>query len=426
MKLVVEGSILKGLVKIPASKSHTIRAVAIASLAEGRSVINSPLSSSDTMSAVKAYRCLGVPISTEGDNWIVDGCGGAWTIPDDVIDVGNSGTTMCIALGSSALIKEGYVVLTGDYQIRKRPLGPLIKSLNDIGANVVSTRNNNLPPVVVKGRIKGGQTSVEAVSSQYLTSILINAPLADDETVVDVPLLYEKPYVEMTLAWLKEHNINVNYDNEFKKFTIPGKQKYKTVNKQIPGDFSSATFFLCAGAMPNNEVLIQGLDINDTQGDKLVLEYLQKMGAEIRLMSNGIHVSAKQLKGAEIDLNATPDALPMMAVLSCFALGKTRLYNVPQARLKETDRISVMREELTKLGANIKELPDGLEIEESHMFPGEVNGHGDHRVVMALAIAGTILKGTTIIDGYEAVDVTFPTFLDTLKSIGGNAYIVNE
>lgn len=424
MKLVVEGSNLKGSVKIPGSKSHTIRAVSIASLAEGKSIIQSPLSSSDTLSAVKAYRCLGVDISFEQENWVVEGKGGLWNIPDDVIDVGNSGTTMCIALGSSALVNEGAIVLTGDHQIRRRPLGPLINALNDLGANVMSTRNNNLPPVVVQGRIKGGKTSVEAISSQYLTSILINAPLADNETVVDVPLLYERPYVEMTLAWLNEHDIQVNYDNEFKHFIIPGGQKYKTVNKQIPGDFSSATFFLCAGALPDNEVLCLGLDVNDTQGDKLVLEYLKQMGANISIKDNGIHVSAQQLKGAEIDLNATPDALPMMAVLSCFASNKTRLYNVPQARLKETDRISVMREELSKLGAKINELPDGLEIEESHMHSGYVNGHGDHRVVMALAIAGTMLNGTTIIDGYEAVDVTFPTFLESLKSIGGNAHVI--
>ncbi|MGC9054543.1 MAG: 3-phosphoshikimate 1-carboxyvinyltransferase, partial [Candidatus Hydrogenedens sp.] len=343
MKLVVEGSNLKGSVKIPGSKSHTIRAVAIASLAEGKSIIKSPLFSSDTLSSVKVYRSLGVQISFEEDRWIVEGPGGLWDIPDDVVDVGNSGTTMCIAMGSSALIQKGTVVLTGDHQIRRRPLGPLINALNELGANVMSTRNNNLPPIVIQGRIKGGKTSVKAISSQYLTSILINAPMADTETIVDVPLLYERPYVEMTLAWLKEHGIQIIYDAEFKNFVIPGKQKYKTVNKHIPGDFSSATFFLSAGALPNNEVLCLGLDINDTQGDKLVLEYLKRMGANINIKDNGIQVSSRQLIGAEIDLNATPDALPMMAGLSCFASGKTRLYNVPQARLKETDRISVMK-----------------------------------------------------------------------------------
>jgi len=427
MKLIVEGSNLRGSVKIPASKSHTIRAVAISSLAEGKSMIKYPLASADTMSAVETYRCLGVHIVTENDQWIVEGKGGKWEIPDNVIDVGNSGTTMCIALGSSALIEQGLIVMTGDYQIRRRPVGPLIGSLNNLGAKVVSTRNNDLPPIVIQGKIRGGNTSIKAMSSQYLTSLLINTPLAENNTDIDVPLLYEKPYVDMTVNWLKEHGIQLQYDNEYKHVTIPGYQKYETVNKQIPGDFSSATFFLSAGALPDNEVICQGLDINDTQGDKAVLQYLKQMGADVTVEDDGgIKVSAKQLKGCDIDLNATPDALPMMAVLACFASGKTRLLNVPQARLKETDRISVMREELSKLGAKIKELPDGLEIEESSMIPGNVDGHGDHRVVMALAIAGTMLPGTTIIDGYESVNITFPTFLDCLQKIGGNARILED
>lgn len=424
MQLYIEGSNLKGTVKIPGSKSHTIRAVAIASLAEGESIIKFPLHSQDTLSAVNAYRSLGVDITTEENRWTVHGKGGVWDIPQDVIDVGNSGTTMCIILGSSALINEGMIVITGDTQVRKRPIGPLINSLNDLGANIISTRKNNLPPVVVQGKLRGGQTALEAISSQYLSSLLINTPLAENETTIDILLLNERPYVEMTLAWLKEHGIQVEYDDEFKKFRIPKNQKYKPVNKQIPGDFSSATFFLCAGALPDNEVICEGLDINDTQGDKKVLDYLKQMGATVEINKNTIRVTAKQLIGCDIDLNATPDALPMMAVMGCFASGKTRLYNVPQARLKETDRISAMREELTKLGARITELPDGLEIEESPMTPGKVDGHGDHRIVMALAIAGTMLPGTTIVEGYEAVDVTFPTFLESLQKIGGNANII--
>ncbi|HOV33165.1 MAG TPA: 3-phosphoshikimate 1-carboxyvinyltransferase [Candidatus Hydrogenedens sp.] len=418
MRLYIEGSNLRGTIKVPGSKSHTIRAVAIASLSEGKSKIEFPLTSSDTLSAVKAYRGLGVDIKMEENHWVVEGRGGVWDIPADVIDVGNSGTTMCIALGSSALINEGIVVITGDAQVRKRPIGPLINSLNDLGANVISTRKNNLPPVVVRGRLNGGKTALEAVSSQYLSSLLINTPLVENETTIDVLLLNERPYVEMTLAWLNEHGIQVEHEEEFKKFRIPGNQKYKPINKQIPGDFSSATFFLCAGALPDNEVICQGLDINDTQGDKKVLDYLKQMGAEVEISKDGIRVTAKQLKGCDIDLNATPDALPMMAVMGCFASGQTRLYNVPQARLKETDRISVMREELSKLGAKIKELPDGLEIEESSLIQANVNGHGDHRVVMALAIAATMIGGTTSIEGYEAVDVTFPNFVECLQKLG--------
>ncbi|MCX8065320.1 MAG: 3-phosphoshikimate 1-carboxyvinyltransferase [Candidatus Hydrogenedentes bacterium] len=426
MKLLVEGSNLRGAVKIPGSKSHTIRAVAISSLAEGISIIESPLVSSDTLSAVHTYRSLGAEIKLEQDKWIIVGTGGNWQIPENVIDVGNSGTTMCIGLGSASLIKEGTVIMTGDEQVRRRPVGPLIRSLNDLGAKVESSRNNNLPPVIVKGILKGGNTKLEAISSQYLTSLLINTPIVEIDTEIEVVILNERPYVEMTLAWLRENGIKVSYDSDMRYFKVHSGQRYQPVHKSIPGDFSSATFFLCAGALPDNEVVCQGLDINDTQGDKAVLEYLRMMGASVTIEGNDIKVSAQQLKGCDVDMNATPDALPMMAVVGCFASGVTRLLNVPQARLKETDRIKVMCEELSKLGARIKELPDGLEIEESPMHPGEVDGHGDHRVVMALAIAGTMIPGTTIIDGYEAVNVTFPTFLDCLNTIGGKTRVLDK
>ena len=164
--------------------------------------------------------------------------------------------------------------------------------------------------------------------------------------------------------------------------------------------------------------------MTDTQGDKAVVDHRRwAAGAHRR---RGIHVRAKSLVGCEIDMNATPDALPMMAVLGCFARGETRLVNVPQARLKETDRIAVMHEELSKMGAKITELPDGLVIEESALYPAEVEGHDDHRVVMSLAIAGAMLPGTTTINGYEAVNITFPTFCDVMRGLGGHTRIVGD
>jgi 3-phosphoshikimate 1-carboxyvinyltransferase len=211
--------------------------------------------------------------------------------------------------------------------------------------------------------------------------------------------------------------------DDWSEFHIPGGQTYLPVDRRIPGDFSSATFFLAAGAMGDNEVYSSGLDMGDTQGDKAVVDYLKQMGAEVRIEAEGINVRAKDLVGCEIDMNATPDALPMMAVLGCFAKGTTRLVNVPQARLKETDRIAVMHQELSKMGAKITELPDGLIIEQSDLRPAEVEGHDDHRVVMSLAIAGSMLTGTTTINGCEAMNITFPTFCEALVVLGGKARV---
>ncbi len=423
MKLTVEASSLRGTAEIPGSKSHTIRAVAIAALAEGDSVIEAPLESADARAALNAYRALGATIEERATAWHVAGTGGRFRAPENVIDVANSGTTMRVALGSAALIREGLAVLTGDGQVRSRPCGPLIDALNALGARAVSTRGNGCPPIVLEGRLRGGEATVEAVTSQYLSSLLINAPLASGNTRLHVPLLNEKPYVHITLDWLERQGIRVDHGDDLSEFSIPGGQRYAPVKRRIPGDFSSATFFLAAGALPGNGVRCHGLDMTDTQGDKAVVDYLREMGADITLGEQEVHIRAKALRGCELDLNATPDALPMMAVLACFAQGETRLVNVPQARLKETDRIAVMRLELEKLGAEIEEREDGLIIQESRLHAAEVDGHNDHRVVMALAIAATRLDGPTTIAGYEAVNITFPGFLDVLRGLGASASV---
>lgn len=417
MWLICEKSRLCGTVDIPGSKSHTIRAVAIASLAEGESRIEAPLVSADTLAAVEAYHALGAEIEMTEGLWRVRGTGGKLTAPQNVIDVGNSGTSLRVAVGSCALLGEGTAVLTGDDQVRRRPIGPLAQSLNDLGADVRSTRNNGCAPLVVSGRLKGGKTSIEAVTSQYLSSLLMNTPLADGESIIDVPLLNEKPYVYITLDWLERGGIELERE-ELRRFRVPGGQQYRPIDVRVPADFSSATFFLAAGVLGDNEVLLRGLDMSDVQGDKAVVDYLRQMGAKIDIKPEGIRVQPGDLTGCELDLNATPDALPMMAVVGCFAKGRTSLVNVPQARLKETDRITVMRAELQRLGARVTEQPDGLIIEQSALHAAEVHGHHDHRVVMALAVAGCAIDGETRINTAEAIEVTFPTFVDCMKRLG--------
>ena len=422
MKFIVKKSCTAGSIAIPASKSHTVRAVVIASLAEGTSIIESPLDSRDTQAAVRICRGLGAVIET-GGNWRVEGTGGKIAAPDDVLDVANSGTTLYITMSTAAL-SDGYSIFTGDAQTRSRPAQPLIDSLNDLGAEVFSTRGNGMAPLVVKGKMRGGRTVIECPTSQYLTSLLLNCPLAESDTEIEIIKLYEHPYVEMTLQWLDEQGISYQRDG-WRSFKIKGGQKYHSFKKRIPADFSSATFFLCAGAIAGKEVVLEGLDMNDSQGDKAVVDYLKRMGAAITAENNVIRVKKSDLHGCEIDLNATPDALPAMAVTACFAEGETRLVNVPQARLKETDRISVMQKELRKMGAEIEELEDGLVVRHSRLKGALVDGHDDHRVVMALALAGLAAKGTTTVAKAESVDITFPNFVELMQKLGANIQ-VNE
>lgn len=416
MILFVERSRLSGRVRIPASKSHTIRAVAIGSLASGTSRLRNPLASADPLAAVDVYRMFGAGI-TLGDEWTIEGTGGVPRLPDDVLDVRNSGTTLHISMGTAALI-DGYTVFTGDDQIRNRPSGALIDALNQTGAQAFSTRANGRPPLVIRGPMRGGTITLDgSKSSQYLTSLLINCPLAEGDTEIAVTNQCETPYVEITLRWLDEQGIRYERAG-FEKFFIPGGQSYRAFDKSIPGDFSSATFFLCAAAITGSELLLLGLDMNDAQGDKAVAGMLAEMGAEITQLPDGIRIRGGWLKGGEFDLCDTPDALPAMAVTACFAQGETRLVNVAQARAKETDRIRVMREELTKMGGHIEELPDGLVIQGTGLHAARVNGHHDHRVVMALAIAGLACDGVTQVETAESVSVTFPDFAELMRSVG--------
>jgi 3-phosphoshikimate 1-carboxyvinyltransferase len=414
---------LQGELRIPGSKSHTIRAVAIASLANGESVVREPLESNDTLAAVAAYRALGASIECHADRWLVEGTGGEVRVPEDVINVGNSGVTLRTALGSCALLRDGLAVLTGDEQIRRRPAGPLAASLNDLGASALSTRGTGSAPFVVRGRLRGGETSIEGSTSQYVTGLLINVPLADGDSLIRVLKLNEKPYVEMTVDWLRRQGIRLEQEG-LEEFRVPGGQTYRPVDRSIPADFSSATFFLGAGALEANEILVCGLDMTDTQGDKAVVDYLRQMGAEIVVGEEGIRVRPGELVGCELDLNATPDALPTLAVLGCFARGTTRLVNVPQARIKETDRIAAMASELAKLGGRVEELEDGLIVHQRVLRGAEVDGYGDHRMVMALAVAGCAIPGTTVIHGAEAAAVTFPGFTDCMRGLGAVIEVV--
>jgi 3-phosphoshikimate 1-carboxyvinyltransferase len=423
MRYLVTKSGITGSVEIPGSKSHTIRAIFIASLADGESVISAPLRSSDTESAVRICRGFGAEIRQENGRLRVRGTGGIPRIPGDIQDVDNSGTTLRIGVSTACLI-DGYSIFTGDGQIRSRPLAPLIKSLNDLGASVVSALDNGKAPVIVKGRARGGRTELKAVSSQYLTSLLINAPLFERETEIIVTELNERPYVEMTLAWLDEQGIR--YENHgFKRFVIAPNQRYACFTKTIPADFSSASFFLALGALSDAPVTLRNLSMTDTQGDKRVVGLLKEMGADVKIQDAAITIRGgrDRLKAAQIDMNDIPDALPVMAVVGCFADGVTELRNVPQARLKETDRISVMRQELTRMGASIEETPDGLVIRKSRLKAAAVSGHSDHRIVMALSVAGLQLDGETVIDTAESVRVTFPDFADLIRACGGNLSI---
>jgi 3-phosphoshikimate 1-carboxyvinyltransferase len=283
-------------------------------------------------------------------------------------------------------------------------------------------KNNGKAPVEITGKLTGGQTTITATTSQYVSSLLLCTPLATGDTEIDVTLLNEPGYVQMTLDWLDKQQIGYEHQ-QMRRFSIKGNQSYKAYESAVPADFSSATFFLCAAALVAEEVTLLGLDFSDSQPDKAVVDYLKAMGADIQIGTDSITVRASTLRGTDIDMNATPDALPAMAVTAAFAEGTTKLFNVPQARNKETDRIRCMAEELKKLNVEVEELPDGLIIRQSRPQPAQLHGWADHRIVMALSLAGLALDGSCVIDTAEAMNVTFPGYVKLMKEIGAKIRI---
>ena len=473
MRVRINPHRFSGEVKIPASKSHTIRQLLIASLADGVSEIQYPLDSLDARSCVSACEAFGAeiteyravddpcpnPANENGEKligWKVSGNNGfkkkikprrsrSYTEEENdcelrlrgtpcssavknssivsVIDVGNSGTTLYLALAVAGLQGEP-VEFIGDEQIQKRSAAPLLEALAGLG--IQSRSNNGCAPITVNGPWKGGKVSLPCPTSQYLSALLIASPLAPVGTVteIEVPLLNEKPYIEMTLSYLKTHGVPFEAAPDFSRFVIPGGSSWKAFSRSVPGDFSSAAFPAAAAAISGGPVTLLGLEPEDTQGDKFFFEILSSMGCDVFWHGgeNGRSLTVSRdspLRGGTFDLNATPDLLPAAAAVAAYAEGDTALVNVAHARIKETDRITVMAQELAKLGINCTELPDGLIIHgKGTLSPPDLNpvidGHGDHRIVMAFAAAALGSKVPVEITGAQSAAVTYPGFLSTL------------
>ncbi len=424
MKFLVKKSKINGEIEVPGSKSHTIRAVAIASMADGTSYIRSPLISEDTLSSLNAARSFGAEIDCREGVWIIKGVGGKIQSPKGVVDLGNSGTSLRIFTGLAALSGFEYS-FDGDSSLRTRLMSNLLDALAPLG--VANTSKSGKCPLSVKGPLRGGSTKVNGQSSQFLTSLLFAAPLASEDTFIEVEHLNEVPYVEITMDWMQRQGIVFEHAPDLSWFKIRGNQAYKPFDAVIPADFSTATFPLMAAAITGGCVKIKNLDFTDRQGDKEVFDYFSRMGLEIeRHDGYTIARSGRNFSGVKIDMNRTPDALPAMAVAGVFANGTTELQNVPQARIKETDRIACMTRELAKMGADITELPDGMVIKNSTLHATEVDGCGDHRIVMSLAIAGMAIDGETIITTAEAAAVTYPDFAEDFRKIRADITIIGE
>jgi len=426
MRVVVRKSAsLQGVITPPGSKSEAVRAIMFGLLSQGESRIHNLPDGEDIIHAIEVAKGMGAQITQNGASLTLRSAGIPFQQVSPQLYTGNSGITtrfLLPLLGLGENHQTPIIVDCGD-QMRTRPMSSLLSALNDLGMEIVSINNNESLPVQVSGKLMGGKTSVSGVTSQYLSALLIALPLAQETSEITVTDLHERPYMDITLAWLKRQGIRFIHhkDNPVDSFIIPGGQQYQAFEYTLPGDFSSASYFIAAGVMFPGEIILKGLNLNDTQGDKQLIEIVKSMGADITCNASDIIIKGgKPLTGIHIDANAIPDLLPTIAVLATVAKGRTQIVNVPQARLKETDRIHSMTEGLCKMGANVEEKSDGMIIEQSSLSGASVKGYGDHRTVMALTLAGLLAEGETQIDEAESINKTYPTFMEEIKRLGGN------
>jgi len=422
MDVTVSESSVAGVARAPPSKSYTHRAVLAAGYADEATVRN-PLWSADTRATARAVEAFGGTVERRGGDLDVAGFGGRPAVPGDVIDCENSGTTMRLVTAAAALA-DGGTVLTGDDSLRSRPQGPLLDALEQLGGRAGSTRRNGQAPLVVTGPVDGGTVSIPGdVSSQYVTALLMAGAVTESGIVIDLETeLKSAPYVDITVEVLDDFGVDAERTDG--GFRVAGGQSYAPTGGEysVPGDFSSMSYLLAAGAVAAEDGLrVEGARPS-AQGDSAIVGVLADMGATIdwNREAGVIDVERSELTGATVGVGDTPDLLPTIAALGAIADGDTRIVDCEHVRYKETDRVSAMAEELEKLGASVTEQRDELVVHggDADLVGATVDGRADHRIVMSLAVAGLVADGETTVRGGEHVDVSFPNFFDLLDDLG--------
>ena len=421
MRVLVNKSEVKGRVRAPASKSYTIRGLMCAALARGESKIIHPLISDDTEAALNVLSKIGVEIHKTEDLWQV--VGGNFHEPDSDLFCGDSAATLrfMTAIGSQV---PGRCRLVAGPSLAQRPVKPLIQALKQLGADCSSW--GEIAPVVINGGgLKGGTTELPGnISSQFVSALLLISPLAKQGVKIRLTTpLESKPFILMTLDCLKKFGIKVEASPDLREFnTLP--QSYTPAKYRVEGDWSSASYLLALGAL-SGTVELENLNPESLQGDKIILRFLRDMGASVDIDKNIVAVRKSRLKAIRADLSDCIDLLPTVAVLAAAADGISEFTGIERARIKESNRVSALREGLGKMGIKAQEERNRLLIAGSTPKGAVIDTRNDHRIAMAFSVLGTV-TGETVIDNAECVSKTFPEFWKVMRSIGGEVKIDGE
>lgn len=418
--LRVKKSALYGSIHIPPSKSQTLRAILFGSLGRGKTIVHNYLPSPDTLSMIEACRTFGAKIDILDAHLEIEGIDGKIIGSEDVLNAGNSGIVLrfCSALGSLSSLP---VVITGDFSIRhRRPMAPFFEACSSLGVRIESMRGDFFAPLIIKGPFLGGKATFLGKDSQHVSALLIAAAFAEKETMLEVREPGETPWVDLTLAWFDR--LQIKYEREgFHSYKVYGKSSYAGFTYKVPGDVSSAAYPIAAALITQSELHLTNIDLEDRQGDKELITVFQKMGADIAIdrATQSLYVRrAYKLTGIEVDINNFIDALPILAVVACFAEGTTSIRNAAVARQKESDRITAIVTELRKMGAHIQECEDGLLIQKSCLQGSNLYSHEDHRIALSLAVAGLGAEKDTNIYSCQCIEKTFPAFVSSFLKIG--------
>ncbi|WP_436901127.1 3-phosphoshikimate 1-carboxyvinyltransferase [Halovenus halobia] len=422
MDVTISQSTVEGAAQAPPSKSYTHRAILAAGYADNTTV-SDPLLSADTRATMRAVEAFGgtVEYDEDANQLDIEGFSGNPETPDDVIDCANSGTTMRLTTAAAGLA-EDLTVLTGDESLRSRPQGALLRALDQLGGRAESTRANGQAPLVIGGPVTGGSAAIPGdVSSQFITALLMAGAVTD--AGIDLTLqteLKSAPYVDITIEVLEAFGVSARQTAN--GFAVGGYQEYDAGDGyNVPGDFSSISYLIAAGALAGGEVTVSGA-YPSAQGDQAIVDIVRDMGGDVSWDESAgeLTVTGSELTGTAVDVGDTPDLLPTIAVLGAAADGETHITNCEHVRYKETDRVSAMAEALTKMGATVEETQETLTIDgsETELSGATVDGRADHRIIMSLAVAGLIADGETTITGAEHVDVSFPDFFETMADLG--------
>jgi 3-phosphoshikimate 1-carboxyvinyltransferase len=413
---------VSGEVNVPGSKSLSNRALLLAALAEGETELTNLLDSEDIEHMLNALTKLGINyrLSEDKTQCVVQGNGGAFNVAEPLeLFLGNAGTAMrplCAALAASNVD----TVLTGEPRMEERPIGDLVDALREAQADVTYLKNEGYPPLQIKGKtLNGGEMSVDgSVSSQFLTALLMAAPLFSGDVTIRIKgELVSKPYIDITLDTMAKFGVSVDNDN-YQTFTVSGEAKYVAPGKfMVEGDASSASYFLAAGAIKGGTVRVTGIGQNSIQGDIRFADVLEAMGAKVVWNDEYVEVTGAPLKGVNMDMNHIPDAAMTIATTALFAEGPTTMTNIYNWRVKETDRLAAMAAELQKLGAKVEEGHDYITVWPTDSLKhAEIDTYNDHRIAMCFSLVALSDTPVTINDP-GCTRKTFPDYFTRFKTL---------